>query len=132
VPNEHFSWHKINVSSCGNELDGGVTKRDAKQRKGEARGKVICTTFSDISDALTISLVDHTPPEVDCCLHITSLVDHTPPEVDCCLHITSLVDHTPPAVDCCLCLVDHTPPAVDCCLCLVDHTPSAVDCCLST
>jgi hypothetical protein len=41
VLSEHFSQHKINVSSCGSEIDGGVTKKDAKQRKGEARGKVI-------------------------------------------------------------------------------------------
>ena len=68
VPNEHFSWHKINVSSCGNELGGGVTKKDAKQRKGEARGKVICITFSDISGALKISLVAHMSPAVDSCL----------------------------------------------------------------
>ena len=68
VPNEHFSWHKINVSSCGNELGGGVTKKDAKQRKGAARGKVICTTFSDISGALKISLVAHTPPAIACYL----------------------------------------------------------------
>jgi hypothetical protein len=40
VPNEHFSWHKINVSNCGKDLGGGVTKKDAKQRKGEARGKL--------------------------------------------------------------------------------------------
>jgi hypothetical protein len=41
VPSEHCSWHKINVSSCGSEIDGGVTKKDAKQRKVVARGKVI-------------------------------------------------------------------------------------------
>jgi hypothetical protein len=41
VPNEHFSWHKINVSSYGSEIDGDVTRKDAKQRKGEARGKVL-------------------------------------------------------------------------------------------
>jgi hypothetical protein len=39
----------------------GVTKRDAKQRKGEARGKEICAAFSDtcISYTLEISLVAH-------------------------------------------------------------------------
>jgi len=68
VPNEHFSWHKINVSSCGNELGGGVTKKGAKQRKGAARGKVIFTMFSNISGALKISLVAHTPPTFACCL----------------------------------------------------------------
>jgi hypothetical protein len=73
VPNEHFSWHKINVSSCGNGLGAGVTKKDAKQRKGEARGKVICTTFSDISGALKISLVVHISPAVACCLSTQSV-----------------------------------------------------------
>jgi hypothetical protein len=68
VPNEHFSWLKINVSSCGNELGGGVTKKDAKQRKGEARGKVICTTFSDMYGVLKISLVAYTPSAFVCCL----------------------------------------------------------------
>jgi hypothetical protein len=41
VPSEHCSWHKISVNNCGNEIDGGVTKKGAKQKKGEARGKVI-------------------------------------------------------------------------------------------
>jgi hypothetical protein len=68
VPNEHSSWHKINGSSCGNELGGGVTKKDAKQRKGEARGKVLYTTFSYISGVLKISLVACTPPAFACCL----------------------------------------------------------------
>jgi hypothetical protein len=69
VPNEHFSWLKISVSSCGNELCGGVTKKDAKQRKGEARGKVICTTFSDIQGVPLptkpgISLIILTPMKI--------------------------------------------------------------------
>jgi len=73
VPNEHFSWHKINVSNCGKELGGGVTKRDAKRRKGEARGKVICTTFSDICGASKISVVAHISPAFDCCLSTQSV-----------------------------------------------------------
>jgi hypothetical protein len=42
VPNELFSWHTIShVSNCGSEIDGGVTKKDAKRRRGVAKGKVI-------------------------------------------------------------------------------------------